>query len=202
MSDPGMRDAGSSSQCRQLPRTIPSAPGKPVRDGARQKQGMARRIATDPASWTGPLARTVGRWFDELAANWNSQQGAYRAVPLADAPCGEAPWPGGLCLAVGAGTGLLTSLLDRFWPSVLSVDLSRGMLRRSAHPLRAVADAKNLAVASASAAAIVVADAPLLAPEYSRALALAGVIVCSNGWGSWAVLRRGGSSAVDSPAWS
>jgi SAM-dependent methyltransferase len=168
---------------RTLERVVPADPGKPARPGAAATQDRSRQIAEDPGSWTSEsAAETVSR-YAELAPVWNDERGGYRKVPLADALARGGPLPTGLCLEVGAGTGLLTPQLQHVWPQVLSLDLSPDMLRRSPAPWRVRADASRLPVPDGCAGAVVLADVPLFAAEMVRTLRNDGVIVWSNALG-------------------
>lgn len=129
------------------------------------------------------MARDVVRRYTELAAVWEGERGGYRPVPLSDALARGVPLPSGLCLEVGAGTGLLTPLLTAVWPRVVSLDLTVEMLRRSSARWRVLADASKLPVRDGTAAAVVLADAPLFAEEVTRVLAPDGVVVWSNALG-------------------
>jgi SAM-dependent methyltransferase len=166
-----------------LPRLIPAAPGKPVREGAADTQRASRALAEDPSRWSPQEARAVIDRYTELAPVWESERGGYRPVPLSDALARGGPLPSGLCLEVGAGTGLLTPLLAKVWPQVLSLDLTPEMLRRSRAPWRVLADASRLPLPDGTAAAAVLADAPLFAEEVARVLVPHGVVVWSNALG-------------------
>jgi SAM-dependent methyltransferase len=102
---------------------------------------------------------------------------------MRDALARGGPFPTGLCLELGAGTGLLTPLLNEPWPRVVSLDLTPEMLRRSTAPWRIQADAAKLPFADDMAAAVVLADVPLFAGEVVRVLAPGGVIIWSNALG-------------------
>jgi SAM-dependent methyltransferase len=166
-----------------LPRLIPADPGKPVREGAAETQRASRELAEDPSRWSAQMARDVVRRYTELAPVWEGERGGYRPVPLSDALARGGPLPSGLCLEVGAGTGLLTALLTAVWPRVVSLDLTAEMLRRSSARWRVLADASKLPVRDATAAAVVLADAPLFSAEVARVLAPDGVVVWSNALG-------------------
>ena len=168
---------------RQLPRLVEAGPGKPVRPGYEAAQARARGIVADPATWTaGERSRTM-RVYRELAPSWDEERGGYRDVPLRDALRRGGRLPSGLCVEVGAGTGLLTPLLTDVWERVLSVDLSWDMLSRSRHALRVRADASQLPLPDGAASAVVLADAPLFAEEVTRVLRPDGVVVWSNSLG-------------------
>lgn len=169
---------------RTLARVVPAAPGKPVRPEAAASQRRSREIATDPAGWSAADARAVVRRYTALASEWDGERGGYRPVPLADALDRGGPFPAGLCVEVGAGTGLLTPLLTAVWPRVVSLDLTPEMLRRSTASWRVRADASRLPLPDATAAAVVLADVPLFAGEVVRVLAPGGVVVWSNALGT------------------
>jgi SAM-dependent methyltransferase len=168
---------------RMLPRLRPAADGKPTRAGAEAIRAYSRAIAEDPTTWTPERARQAAAQYAELARVWNDERGGYRTTPLADALERGAPLPTGVCLEVGAGTGLLTPLLAAVWSQVLCLDLSWEMLRRSQAPHRILADASTLPIASGRAGAVVLADVLLFAPEVVRVLAPDGVVVWSNALG-------------------
>jgi SAM-dependent methyltransferase len=167
-----------------LPRVVPAAPGKPVRPEAAASQRESAAIAADPASWSRDAAREVVRRYTALAPVWDGERGGYRPVPLADALARGGPYPAGVCVEAGAGTGLLTALLREVWPRVVSLDLTPSMIRRSSAPWRLVADASRLPLPSASAHAVVLADVPLFTAEAVRVLAPDGVVVWSNALGT------------------
>jgi SAM-dependent methyltransferase len=169
---------------RTLPRVVPAAPGKPARAEAAASQRTSREIAADPAAWTAESARAVVRRYTGLAPVWDGERGGYRPVPLADALDRGGPFPAGLCVEAGCGTGLLTPLLDAVWPRVVGLDLTPAMVRRSRAAWRLVGDASRLPLPDGSAAAVVLADVPLFAAEVVRVLAPGGVVVWSNALGA------------------
>lgn len=175
---------GPAGVITTLPRVIPAAPGKPVRATAAEKQRIARALAEGSSTWSPALSGAVVREYTELAAVWNDERGGYRPVPLADALARGGHLPSGPCVEVGCGTGLLTPVLEQVWPQVLALDLTPEMLRRSPARLRVIADAARLPVPSGQAAAVVLADVPLIAAEVVRVLAAGGVVVWSNALGA------------------
>lgn len=164
-------------------RVVPAQDGKPTRLGATETQQFAASLAVSPQEWTRERARAVASRFDQLAPTWDAERGSYRLTPLSDALARGGPWRAGLCIEVGAGTGLLTSLLEKFWNPVLCVDLSTEMLRQNRHGLRVRADAAGLPVPDGAAAAIVLGDVPLFAGEVVRTLARGGAVVWCNALG-------------------
>lgn len=171
------------SAIRELPRVVPADPGKPVRKEAAASQQASLNLAVHPSSWSQDQADEVVRRYTELAPEWDGERGGYRPVPLADALQRGGPWPEGLCLEVGCGTGLLTGLIEDVWPRVMSMDLTWEMLRRSSARQRLQGDASRLPVRDGCAQVVVLADVPLFADEVVRALAPDGVVVWSNALG-------------------
>jgi SAM-dependent methyltransferase len=121
--------------------------------------------------------------FDEMSALWDTERGAYRPVPLADALNRGGPFPEGLCVEVGCGTGLLTPLAEQLWEPVVGIELSAGMLARGRSATRLRADASFLPLRSGVAACVLIADSLLFAGEVGRVLGESGVVVWSNALG-------------------
>lgn len=168
---------------RTLPVVVPAPPDRPRRPGAAQTSARSRRLAANPElEWNAAAARDVIATYARLAPVWESERGSYRPVPMRDALARGGPFEPGLCVEVGAGTGVLTPLLREVWPQVLSIDLSPDMLSRSEAPWRVLADAARLPV-GAGTAAVVLGDAPLFAAEVCRVLGPAGCVVWSNALG-------------------
>jgi ubiquinone/menaquinone biosynthesis C-methylase UbiE len=124
--------------------------------------------------------------FDAMAASWEGDRGGYRPPVLADALARGGPFPGGRAVEIASGTGLLTPLIAAVWQPVLAVDLSRGMLARSATRYRVQADAARLPLAGGCADAVVIGDGPLFAAEVARVMADGAVLVWSNALGAGA----------------
>jgi SAM-dependent methyltransferase len=106
--------------------------------------------------------------FDAAAAGWEASRGGYRRPVLADALARGGPFGLGRAVEIASGTGLLTPLIAAVWPQVAAVDLSAGMLARSAAAGRVRADAVRLPLADGCAAAVVIGDGPLFAAETAR----------------------------------
>lgn len=124
--------------------------------------------------------------FDASAADWEASRGGYRRQVLADALARGGPFRPGRAVEIASGTGLLTPLLAGVWPEVAAVDLSAGMLARSAASCRIQADAARLPLADGCAAAVVIGDGPLFAAEMARVMAPEAVLVCANALGDGA----------------
>jgi len=78
---------------------------------------------------------------------------------------------------IAPGTGLLTPLIAEVWPEVAAVDLSGGMLARSAACCRLQADAARLPLTGGCAALVGNGDGPLFAADAARVTA-AGACRC------------------------
>ena len=169
-----------------LHRVVPAAPGKPTRHETAASQLASRTIAEDPSTWSVERARETVHRYTRLAETWDGERGSYRPLPLSDALARGGPFPAGLCVEVGCGTGLLTPLLTAVWPRTVSLDLTWAMLARSAAPARVLADASRVPLADGTAAAVVLADVPLFAEQVVRLLTADGVVVWSNALGEQA----------------
>ena len=183
-----MRAAGGhdGGVIRELARVVPAPPGKPVREEAAQGQERARRLAMRPGTWDRQEAAAMRAGFDAVAAGWDDSRGGYRRPVLADALARGGPFRPGRAVEIASGTGLLTPLIAQVWPEVVAVDLSGGMLARSAASCRIQADAARLPLAGGRAAAVVIGDGPLFAAEAARVMAAGAVLVWSNALGDGA----------------
>ncbi len=132
------------------------------------------------------MARGMRDLFDDLAGVWEDERGSYRSAPLGDALTRGGPFPAGACLEVGSGTGLLSSLLAPRWTPVMGLDLSWKMLRQARSGPVVQGDAACIPSPAGVFAAVVVADAPLFAPEVVRVLRGDGTIIWSNALGDGA----------------
>ena len=175
-----------SSVIRRLARMVPAPPGKPVREEAAQGQRRARRLAERPGTWDRHQAAIMMAGFDAAAAGWDAGRGAYRRPVLADAVERGGPFRPGRAVEIASGTGLLMPLIRQVWPEVIAVDLSLGMLIRSAADCRRQADAARLPLADGCAAAVVIGDGPLFAAEAARVMADGAALVWSNALGDGA----------------
>ena len=89
--------------------------------------------------------------FDAAARDWCPAAGTGVRCLLMLCPAAARSGPG-RAVEIGSGTGLLTSLIAQVWPEVIAVDLSGGMLARSAAHGRVQADAARLPLADGCAA--------------------------------------------------
>jgi SAM-dependent methyltransferase len=145
---------------------------------------LARAIAMDPDAWTPQRAAEIASLFDGLAAGWRDRDVPERHDALVDAVARGGSFPGGWCVEVGSGTGNATTDLRKSFPDVVSLDISREMLRLAAsrgHQLQSDAAALPLRTGSASVAVLI--NMFLFPAEISRVLADDGVLlwVSTNG---------------------
>lgn len=159
-----------------------------MREEATRGQERARRLAQRPDTWSDAEAAALRADFDAAASVWNGDRGGYRLPVLSDALARGGPFPAGRAVEIASGTGLLTHRIQDVWPDTVAVDLSAGMLARSAARWRVQADASRLPLPDGFASAIVIGDGPLFAPEVARVLAHApdSVLVWSNALGTGA----------------
>ena len=147
-----------------------------------------RAAGLDPGGWTTTLRREVAGFFDGLASEWHTRNSPQRTAVVADALVRglDASGPAaGLAVEIGSGTGDYSKLLAKRFTTVMAVDLSLEMLRRSpAGPAHRVqADAAALPLGDASAAAIVLINAFLFPAEVDRVLSPGGALVWVNSSG-------------------
>ncbi|MGE3176929.1 MAG: class I SAM-dependent methyltransferase [Vicinamibacterales bacterium] len=160
----------------------PGSPTHPMRVATRRAAGF------DPGGWTGDLRHDVEQFFDELAGQWHTRVSPQRIAIVEDALArglDAVPAPRGLAIEVGSGIGTYSPVIaGRFGP-VLSVDLSREMLRRApARPgHRVQGDGSALPVPDGVAAAVVLINAFLFPTEVDRILRRDGVLVWVNSSG-------------------
>jgi SAM-dependent methyltransferase len=169
----------------ELPATIPPKPGRPQIGGPDHPMRIVtREIAFDPEGWNAGRVTQVRDLFNELAPTWASRDIPERHDALRDALDRGGPFPGGLCLEVGAGTGSATPDLQATFDRLVSTDMSIGMLRLFAATSPIVqADAARLPIASGSVAVLALVNMFLFPAEADRVLAAEGVLlwVSTNG---------------------
>jgi SAM-dependent methyltransferase len=169
----------------ELPRVIPDQPGRPEwGDAARPMRELTRSIAIDPDAWTPDRAAQITSLFDSLASGWHERDAPERHEALADALDRGGSFPSGWCVEAGSGTGNATADLRAAFHDVVSVELSREMLRRSSATGRQIqADAAALPLRTGSAAVVAVINMFLFPAEVARVLADDGVLlwVSTNG---------------------
>lgn len=203
-----------------LPRVVEAAPGRPDLAGPdHPMRRVTQQAAFEPHTWTPERAAKVAALFDDLAPDWNSRAAVHRLEPLHDALDRGGAATRGTCLEIGSGTGLGTQVLERHYASVVALDLSIEMLRRS-RGRRVRGDASRLPIRDGAVGTVVLVNALLFPVEVDRVLAEGGSVVWVNtngdrtpihlpaadveralpgewdgraseaGWGTWTVLRR------------
>jgi SAM-dependent methyltransferase len=115
---------------------------------------------------------------------WPERDVPERHDALGDALARGGPFPHGVCLEVGAGTGNATGDLEAAFDTVVSLDLSGEMLSLGARTgCRVQADASRLPVRSGSVAVVALINMLLFPAEVARVLTVDGVVlwVSTNG---------------------
>lgn len=149
---------------------------------------MTRRIAgLEPGTWDKESESLVSGLFDELAPEWHTRTSRERTAVVEDALIrGLDPLLGrdGIAVEVGSGIGTYSGLLANRFRTVVSVELSWGMLSRAAvESFRVQADGGRLPIADGAADSVVLINAFLFPTEVARVLAVGGVLVWVNSSG-------------------
>jgi ubiquinone/menaquinone biosynthesis C-methylase UbiE len=128
--------------------------------------------------WTPERLAQIRSFFDSLASGWRDRDVPERHDALVDALTRGGPFPRGWCVEVGSGTGNATADLQRAFRDVVSLDLSREMLRLASSRSHLIqSDASALPLRTGSAAVLVLVNMFLFPVETSRVLAHDGVVV-------------------------
>ena len=183
---PSYLDGGTRSMSIvELPREIPGQPGRPEwGDVARPMRELTRAIALDRDAWTPERAAQIASLFDAQASGWRDRDVPQRHEALADAVARGGPFRSGWCVEVGAGTGNATADLQRAFRDVVSLDLSREMLRLARFKNHQIqSDASALPFRTGSATVVALINMFLFPAEVARVLADDGVLlwVSTNG---------------------
>ena len=169
----------------ELPRLIPEQPGRPEwGEAARPMRELTRSIAIERDAWTSERAAQIASLFDSLASGWRERDVRERHDALADALARGGSFPSGWCVEIGSGTGNTTADLRGVFHDVVSVELSREMLRLASGVERPMqADAAALPLRTGSAAVVALINMFLFPVEVARVLAEEGVLlwVSTNG---------------------
>jgi len=132
---------------------------------------VTRQVAFDPDGWTPERAAKVAELFDSLAPTWAERDVPERHDAVRDALSRGGPFPTGVCLEAGAGTGSTTPDLVDAFGSVVSTDLSTEMLARlPAIVPRVRADASRLPFPDRSMAVVALVNMFLFPVEVDRVL--------------------------------
>ena len=169
----------------ELPRVVPDQPGRPEwGDAAGPMRELTRAIAMGGDAWTGERRVQIAALFDSLASGWRDRDVPERHDALVDALARGGPFPSGWCVEVGSGTGNATADFRRAFHDVVSLDLSREMLRLASVTGRQIqSDASALPLRTGSTAVVALINMFIFPAEISRVLADDGVLlwVSTNG---------------------
>ena len=189
-------------------------------------RAVTRKVAFDDGAWTAERAGKVAALFDGLAPGWEGGPAVRReAVADALARGGPFPGGPCLEVGSGTGMAT-TLLAARLAPVVCVDLSAGMLALARPHPPRVRADAAALPFPTAAAGVVVLVNMLLFPAEVDRVLAPPGAVVWVNtlgdatpihlpaedvaaalpgdwdgvaaeaGWGTWAVLRRGGRAAA------
>ena len=145
---------------------------------ARPMRELTRSIAMGDAAWTPDRQAQIAALFDSLAAGWRDRDVPERHEALVDALTRGGPFPSGWCVEVGSGTGNATPDLRRAFQNVVSLDLSREMLRLASSTARQIqSDSSALPLRSGSVSVVALINMFLFPAEIARVLVDDGVVV-------------------------
>jgi ubiquinone/menaquinone biosynthesis C-methylase UbiE len=145
---------------------------------------LTRAISVGGNAWTRERRRQIAALFDALASGWRDRDVPERHDALVDALARGGPFPSGWCVEVGSGTGNATADLQQAFHDVVSLDLSREMLRLASFSGRQLqSDASALPLRTRSASVVALINMFLFPAEIPRVLADDGVLlwVSTNG---------------------
>jgi len=145
---------------------------------------LTREIAMDRDAWTTERAAQITSLFDASASGWRDRDVPERHDALEDALARGGPFPRGWCVEVGSGTGNTTADLQQAFHDLVSLDLSREMLRLAAFRGPQIqSDASALPFRARSVTVIALINMFLFPTEVSRVLADDGIVlwVSTNG---------------------
>ena len=145
---------------------------------------LTRSIAIDRDAGRRSALRQIASFFDSLASGWRERDVPERHAALADAVARGGSFPSGWCVEIGSGTGNTTADLRGVFQDVVSVELSREMLRLASVVERPIqADGAALPLRTGSAAVVALINMFLFPVEVARVLAEDGVLlwVSTNG---------------------
>ena len=168
-----------------LPRVIADKPDRPdLGDLAAQMRALTLEIAMNADAWTPDRTTQMTGFFDSVASGWSDRDRPERHDALGDALARGGPFPRGVCLEVGAGTGNATGDLQAAFDDVISIDLSLAMLSLASPKSQQIqADSSRLPVRAGSVAVVALINMFLFPAEVARVLKPDGVVlwVSTNG---------------------
>lgn len=169
--------------------TVRGLPRVKAAEGAQPEPGAAEhpmRLVTRDAAfradgWSPELAGQVNDLFDQAAPEWHTRSSPERLVPLVDALERGGPFPDGVAVELGSGTGIATPTIVSHFVRLVAVDLSMEMLRL-APPLvpRVRADGARLPFRDCSVATLLLVNMLLFPLEVERVLQADGALVWVN----------------------
>ncbi len=154
-----------------------------VKDGSVNAEHPMRKVtqqvAFESSGWTPERAAKVVKLFDEMAETWRDKDFDSRVLPVMDALERGGIVPGGLGIELGCGTGAYSTLLSKYFDSLLCVDISFEMLFRSSSPdgFRVRGDGSNLPLESGSVDGLFCINTLLFPKEVDRILRKDGYLV-------------------------
>lgn len=164
---------------RGLPRVFPfeGEDPEPIGDDHPMRR-VTREIAFSPEGWTPSIAMEVRNTFDRLAGEWHTRDLPERLVPIRDALDRGGPFPDGLAVELGSGTGIATLMIETRFPHLVAVDLSIEMLRLAPTTTpRVRADGAKLPLRNRAVATLLLVNMFLFPREVDRVLTDVGAVV-------------------------
>lgn len=164
---------------RRLPRVVPFVGEKPEQIPVdHPMRTLTRDIAFDPGGWTPQKATVVNDLFDQLAPEWHTRDRPERLLVIADALERGGPFPEGVAVELGSGTGIGTATIAAHLPHLVAIDLSMEMLRLAPSTVpRLRADGARLPFADGTIATLLLVNMLLFPNEVDRVLAASGAVV-------------------------
>ena len=154
-----------------------------VKDGSVNAEHPMRKVtqqvAFESSGWNSERAAKVVKLFDEMAETWKDKDFDSRALPVMDALERGGIVPGGLGVELGCGTGAYSTLLSKYFDSLLCIDISFEMLVRSSSSdgFRVRGDGSNLPLASGSVHGLFCINTLLFPKEVDRILSSDGYLL-------------------------
>lgn len=140
---------------------------------------VTNEVAFSSKSWSSERAAKIASLFDELAPSWEDKDFSARGLPVFDALERGGVTRGIVGIELGSGTGAYSSLLSKYFETLLCIDISYGMLIQSRNEggTRIRGDGACLPVADGSVDAVFCINTLLFPDEMERILAPAGYLV-------------------------
>lgn len=141
---------------------------------------VTKQVAFEESSWSSQRLSTVMGLFDSMAEEWSDKDFSERGLPVFDALKRGGISHGKIGLELGSGTGAYSSLLSRYFDSLMCIDLSFEMLKRSESTkgLRVQGDGAQLPITDSSIDGLICINTLLFPQEIDR-------IISDNGYLLW-----------------